>query len=208
MTGSEPVVLEEIVSSLLKYSHFKFDWNEPCDSWEVKCVRYTYTDKLLAGSHRAPLTRPFSERKGIWYKLYFNQNDRIYKCTGIYFSLFDFTLTHLLTYQTPIAGDLLLFRMKKQEIKRDNYFELKILVNEKNKHDTNFKFIVHIHLVLQFALICCYSFISWFLYSITRFTLLDIEAHLVSFFNSDLSSLLFFFNIENMHPELALLVGN
>ena len=41
---------------------------------------------------------------------------------------------YLLTYQTPMAGDLLLFRMKKQEIKRDDYFELKILVNEKNKH--------------------------------------------------------------------------
>ena len=33
-----------------------------------------------------------------------------------------------------MAGDLLLFRMKKQEIKRDDYFELKILVNKKNKH--------------------------------------------------------------------------
>ena len=42
--------------------------------------------------------------------------------------------TYLLTYQTPMAGDLLLFRMKKQEIKHDDYFELKILVNEKNKH--------------------------------------------------------------------------
>ena len=42
---------------------------------------------------------------------------------------------HLLTYQTPMGGDLLSFRMKKQEVyKRDNYFKLKILVNKKSKH--------------------------------------------------------------------------
>ena len=39
--------------------------------------------------------------------------------------------SYLLTYQTPMAGDLLLFRLKKQEIRRDDYFELKILVIEK-----------------------------------------------------------------------------
>ena len=43
-------------------------------------------------------------------------------------------IAYLLTYQTPMAGDLLLCRMKKQEIKCDDYFELKILVNKKNKH--------------------------------------------------------------------------
>ena len=54
-----------------------------------------------------------------------------------------------------MAGVLLLFRMKKQEIKRDDYFELKNFgKQEKQTYDTNFKLIVHIHLVLQFALIC------------------------------------------------------
>ena len=33
-----------------------------------------------------------------------------------------------------MAGDFLLIRMKKPESMRDEYFELKILVNEKNKH--------------------------------------------------------------------------
>ena len=40
----------------------------------------------------------------------------------------------------------IIFRVKKQEVQGNDYFELKILVNEKNKltYDTNFKFIVHL----------------------------------------------------------------
>ena len=58
---------------------------------------------------------------------------------------------YLLTYQTPMAGDLLLFRMKKQEIKRDDCFELKILVNEKNKHKIQTLSLLYIY-IYSFAI--------------------------------------------------------
>ena len=58
---------------------------------------------------------------------------------------------YLLTYQTPMSGDLLLFRMKKQEIKRDDCFELKILVNEKNKHKIQTLSLMYIY-IYSFAI--------------------------------------------------------
>ena len=43
------------------------------------------------------------------------------------------TYAYPLTYQTPMVGDLLLFRMKKREVYHNDDFELKILVNKKSK---------------------------------------------------------------------------
>ena len=43
------------------------------------------------------------------------------------------TYAYQLTYQTPMVGDLLLFRMKKREVYHNDDSELKILVNKKSK---------------------------------------------------------------------------
>ena len=75
---------------------------------------------------------------------------------------------YLLTYQTPMAGDLLLFRMKKQEIKRDDCFELKILVNEKNKHKIQTLSLLYIYI---------YSFAIYFNMLLQLYQLISVQHH-------------------------------